>query len=336
MSHRSLILGGTGFIGLHLARRLTQVAGPCDEIVLADNLSRGHRDSMVEELLTMNRNVRLLELDLSRQEAYAALGDGFDHVYLLASMVGVRCAETRPEDVLKINTTIILGALEWMASSGSRRLFFSSTSENYAGGYEFGIIPIPTPERVPLVISEIGNPRFSYAVTKIWGEAASIFYGAHHGFTSIIGRYHNVYGPRMGYGHVIPELSQRILTGEEPLKVMSPDQTRAFCYITDAVEATRLLMEAQVQNGLIVNIGNDREEIQIGALAQRLLRLAGRPPVFETRPAPRGSVPRRAPAIDLLRELTGFEPAVPIDSGLAETFAWYRQHPSDDTRVGCM
>jgi len=334
MKRRSLILGGTGFIGLRLAQRIIALAGPEDEVVLTDNLSRGCRDQEVENMLRSSANVRLLEIDLTEPTAFDRIEGVFDHVYLLASMVGVKRVESLPEQVLRINTLIILGALEWMARSGSGRIFFSSTSENYAGAYENGVLPVPTPESVPLVISDIRNPRFSYAVTKIWGEAAAIFYGARHGFTSVIGRYHNIYGPRMGYDHVIPQLSVRIIQGEDPLGVMNPEHTRAFCHVDDAVEATRLLMDAPIKNGTIVNIGNNNEELAIGELANRLLRLAGRRPEFVSRQAPRGSVARRVPALDLLRQLTAFCPAVPLDKGLAETFAWYRLHSAENPKNG--
>lgn len=326
MSRRTLILGGTGFIGLQLARRLAQLAAADDEILMVDNFSRGRYDKEVEAFLAQYRSVRLRELDLREQNAFEALEGAFDHVYLLASLLGVHRVETQPEVVLRTNTLIILSTLEWMAKSGSKHLFFSSTSENYAGGYEYNIVPIPSPEDVPMVISDIKNPRFSYAVTKIWGEAASISYGARHGFTVVIGRYHNVYGPRMGFDHVIPQLSQRIIKGENPLQVFGPEQSRAFCHVMDAVEATRLLMDVPVERAVIVHIGNDREEVKIGDLALRLLTLAGLSPEFLPRSAPRGSVPRRVPALDLLRKLTGFEPSITFAQGLAETFQWYKEY----------
>lgn len=334
MIKRKLILGATGFVGLNLARRLASLAGPNDELVLADNLSRGLLDSAVGALLAQRPQTRFFQVDLSQPGGFASFEGAFDEVYLLASLVGVFRSETYPEKIIGTNTRIILNTVEWMAASGSRRLFFSSSSENYAGGLKYGIVPIPTPERVPLVIDDITNPRFTYAITKIWGEAAAMFYGKRHGFTSIIGRYHNVYGPRMGYDHVIPELWLRILGGEDPLRVRSTEQTRTFCFISDAVEATRLLMEAPIENGTIVHIGNGREEIKIGELARRLLKLAGREPHLEALPAPRGSVERRAPAVDLLRRLTGFEAVVSLDQGLEETVAWYREHASNKPQGG--
>lgn len=326
---RTVILGGSGFIGLNLARRLA--AQPGLELVLVDNFSRGRRDEDLERFLAAHPAVRLIEADLSRPGAYDILGGRFDHVYLLASMVGVKLAETRPADVLRTNTAVIMGGLDWMAASGSRRLFFASTSENYAGGYDVGVVPVPTPEDIPLVIKDITNPRFSYAISKIWGEMATCFYASRYAFSAIIGRYHNVYGPRMGYEHVIPELTRKIVEGPLPLPVMSPDQTRAFCHVADAVRATHELMNLDTAGATVVHIGDDRQEITIGDLARRLLALAGRPPDIVPLPAPVGSVSRRLPALDRLRQLIGFEPAVTLDQGLAETFAWYRDHPARKT-----
>ena len=84
-------------------------------------------------------------------------------------------------------------------------------------------------------------------------------------------RYHNVYGPRMGSEHVIPELFQRAVGGQSPLTVYSADHRRAFCYVSDAVEATVAAMRDPADTATI-NIGNDREETLIGDLAERLLR----------------------------------------------------------------
>ncbi len=327
MSCRTAILGGTGFIGLQLGRRLAELAGPEDEILLVDNFSRGRHDEEVDALLATYPPLQLHQADLTSAGAFETLGSACDRVYLLASMIGVQRVETQPEEVFRVNTRIILNTLEWMAASGSRRLFFSSTSENYAGGYEYGIVPIPTPEMVPLVIGDINNPRFSYAMTKMWGEAASIAFARRYGFTAIIGRYHNVYGPRMGFDHVVPQLAQRILLkSEDPLRVYGPEQSRAFCFVSDAVEATRLLMEVPSAATTIVHIGNDREEVLMGDIASRLLALAGQRTEFVSRPGPRGSVARRVPELTRLRELTGFEPSVSLDEGLARTFEWYREY----------
>lgn len=318
---RILVLGGSGFIGLRLSQRL---AGEGAELVLADDFSRGRQDRELNDFIAAAPRARLIHVDLTRASSFETLGS-FDEVYLLAAIVGVGNAVHRPADVLRTNTLIVLHTLEWMERSRSKRLFYASTSENYAGGYEHQLVPIPTPETVPLVISDIQNPRFSYAVSKLWGEAAVQYLAARAGFEFVIGRYHNVYGPRMGYEHVIPQLSMRIAAGETPLRVYAPNQTRAFCHVSDAVRATVALMRCPAAMGRTVHIGNDREEIAIGELATMLLRTAGREPLILPQPAPPGSVERRCPDVTLLRQLTGFEPETSLAIGLPATFSWYRQ-----------
>jgi nucleoside-diphosphate-sugar epimerase len=88
--------------------------------------------------------------------------------------------------------------------------------EYYAGSVDAFGYKTPTPEEVPLCIEDIGHPRFTYAVTKMLGESGFLNYSRILGFEATIVRYHNVYGPRMGFKHVIPHLVVRFRKGEEP------------------------------------------------------------------------------------------------------------------------
>jgi UDP-glucose 4-epimerase/UDP-glucuronate decarboxylase len=329
---RILVLGGAGFIGLHLARRLAQDGGHA--LTLVDDLSRGRQDAELAALLA-HPGVELVQADLTDPRAVAALPRDVDQVYLLAAVVGVRNTEGAPARVVRVNTLVAIHVLDWLAALPSRpTLFFASTSEVYAGGVALGTVPVPTPEDVPLVIGDIANPRFAYAASKILGEAAVRHYGDAHGIRWVAGRFHNVYGPRMGRDHVIPELALRALGGEDPLSVYGPEQRRAFCHAADAVEAMIRLMEAEDARG-VVNIGNDAEETLIGDLAALVLRAAGRPPRIAPRPAPLGSVARRCPSLARLRALTGFSPKVTLEAGVAETVAWYREaHARGTARSG--
>src|ERR671934_267969 len=115
-----------------------------------------------------------------------------------------------------------------------------------------GLAPVPTGEDVPLVIEDAGAPRAAYAISKIAGEAAVRHAGRARGLRWVIGRFHNVYGPRMGADHVIPELSLRALSGEDPFRVWGAEQYRAFCYVDDAVEAMLRLMDCPDAAGEIV------------------------------------------------------------------------------------
>jgi UDP-glucose 4-epimerase/UDP-glucuronate decarboxylase len=85
------------------------------------------------------------------------------------------------------------------------------------------------------------------------------------------------------------------------------------------------LMACPQATGRVVHIGNDSDITNIGDLAKLVLRVAGSGATVQPRPAPPGSVVRRCPDLSLLRELTGFEPTVPLEEGVRRTFAWYRE-----------
>src|SRR5207248_2260563 len=114
------------------------------------------------------------------------------------------------------------------------------------------------------------------------------------------------------------------LRREDPFRTYGAEQRRAFCHVTDAVEAMVRLVATPAAWGEVVNIGNDTEETVIDDLVALVLRLAAFAPRLERRPPPAGSVDRRCPDLARLRALTGYAPKVALDAGVAETFEWYR------------
>jgi UDP-glucuronate decarboxylase len=317
---RALILGGAGFIGYQLAARLSSEGY---SLTLVDDLSRGRQDKELEALCA-RPGVTMVRADLTRPDALAELPRQWDAVYMLAAVVGVRNVETDPARVVRTNTLALMHLLDWLVPE-SGVLFFASTSETYAGGVSAGTVPVPTPEDVALSVEDIRAPRFAYAASKILGEAAVIHTARARGLRAVVGRFHNVYGPRMGADHVIPELSLRALRRENPFRVYGADQRRAFCHASDAVEALVRLTATQTAWGQIVNIGNDTEETLIEDLVRLVLKEAHFEPRLERIPAPAGSVARRCPDIGRLRALTGFVPKVSLEAGVRDTLAWYRE-----------
>ena len=315
---RALILGGAGFIGCHLGRRL---ADEGQELTLVDDFSRGRHDAELAALRA-RPNVACVERDLTRSDALDGLGRDWTHVYMLAAVVGVRNVEHDPARVIRVNTLALLHLLDWLPGRGEV-LFFASTSETYAGGVLAGTVPVPTPEDVPVSVPDITAPRFAYAASKLLGEAAVIHAARARRLRAVVGRFHNVYGPRMGADHVVPELALRAWRREDPYRVYGAEQRRAFCHVTDAAEAVTRLMATPAAWGSIVNIGNDTET-RIEDLAELVLRAADFRPRLECLPAPAGSVPRRCPDLTRLRRLTGFDPKVSLEDGVRETVTWYR------------
>jgi UDP-glucuronate decarboxylase len=316
---RALVSGGAGFLGLRLARALLDRG---DDVTLIDDFSRGRDDPALRELL---EDARLVEHDLTRPLPGQRLGGGYDAVYHLAAVVGTRTSAERPGEVLRVGLGATLNLLDWAATARPRCLFLSSTSEVTDGVVRAGLAGVPVADDAPLVVPDVALARASYPISKIASEAQFLHHGNEYGVRVRIGRFFNVYGPRMGHDHVMPQLIDRALAGLDPLPVYGARQTRSFCFVDDAVHATLLLAGLPTAEPLVTSIGDDREEIVIADLARRILRLSGQEAELEIHDPPSGSPDRRRPDLRRLRKLTGYEPRVGLEDGLRRTFDWYRR-----------
>ena len=326
-----LITGGAGFIGYFLSKHLLEKYGPKAELVLVDNLQRGKMNEDFKKLLE-DKRVCFLNLDLTDPAVYAQLGNGYDQVYHLAAINGTKNFYEMPHETLRINTLSLIYILEWFRKENIQGKFcFTSSNEAYASALNaFGILPIPTPEKVPLVIDDPYNPRWSYAATKLIGELFVIHYAQKYNFRALIVRPHNFYGPRAGYDHVIPEFSLRIQKQVDPFPIYGADDTRTFCYIEDAVRAMQMLMDSPKTDGQPIETAHigDFEEITIRELAEKLFQVAGwKPKELDIKNSPAGSVKRRLADVSKLQSLTGWKPEVSLAEGLKRTYDWYLKNP---------
>jgi UDP-glucose 4-epimerase/UDP-glucuronate decarboxylase len=322
-----LVTGGAGFIGCAVATALSR--NPQNTITIVDNLSRGRVDSDFELLLTQP-NVTFIQGDITTPNCFAALPTTVDYIYHLAAVIGVRNVLNHPDKVLFVNATSTLYLYEWAKTLPAlKRILFSSTSEIYAGTLKHfpQAFPVPTPETVPLTLDDITSARTTYMLSKMYGESIAFTYGRLYNLATTIVRYHNVYGPRMGFVHVVPEMFVKIQSAAstgEPLQVFSPTHTRAMCFIDDAVEATILVAEHPATANEIINVGNQSQEVSIKELVLTIADVMGCKVPIQEMPDTPGSPARRCPDMSKLKQLTGYEPRVQLADGIRRTFAWYR------------
>ncbi|MFC7049272.1 NAD-dependent epimerase/dehydratase family protein [Emcibacter nanhaiensis] len=316
-----LITGGAGFIGLHLAEKLLKSG---NEIHLLDNFARAAKDPDLEAFLSQ-KNVTLIEADLLDPSFIDKLDTDYNIIYHFAAIIGVPHVLGRPYEVLTKNVELLSNIIEFAKKQKNlNRLVFASTSEIYAGTLKYFDLPIPTPEDTPLGLTDLAEPRTSYMLSKIYGEAM-----CHHSklpFTII--RPHNVYGPRMGMSHVVPILLERAykLEGDVPLKVYSPTHKRTFCYVDDAVDLLERVALTPECEGVALNLGSTDDEITMETLALAIIKTTGKGKGLTYMPETEGSVPRRCPDMTKAMELTGYQSKVSLEEGLARTFEWYKQN----------
>ncbi len=316
---KALITGGLGFIGYHLSSHLLAEGF---EVHAYDNCRRGSIDLQIEGLRA-NSRYRLIIGDLIDESSLKRLADDYTYIFHMAAIVGVRRVAERPYQVLTDNVASLVNVIDLARrQTDLRRLVFPSTSEVYAGTLQYFGMPFPTPETTPLAVTELAQPRTSYMLSKIYGEALC----QHAGVPFTIIRPHNVYGPRMGMAHVVPELLKRAYqasTGGK-LLVFSANHKRTFCYVDDAVELIIRLAKAPAGLSGTFNIGSSTEEISIARLAELIVATVGKHLEIEPAPVTQGSTERRQPHLGRAITVTGYIPTISLREGVLQTYEWYR------------
>jgi len=310
-----LVTGGTGFIGSALVKGLLN-SGVF--VRTLDNDSRGARRKLGQ---TVDR-VEIITGDVRDPAVVRKAVAGMDCVCHLAYINGTEYFYTKPELVLEVAVKGMMNVLDACLEKGVKNLFLASSSEVYQSP-----LNIPTDEMVPLVVPDVLNPRYSYGGGKIISELLLVNYGRKYFERTIIFRPHNVYGPDMGWEHVIPQFVLRMkkLFAETEGTVDFPiqgtgDETRAFIYIDDFVTALLRVIE-KGEHLSVYHIGTS-QEITIRKLAEMTARCFEREIRLTPGKLQPGSTPRRCPDVSKLSRL-GFTPQVNLPTGLSKTVAWY-------------
>ena len=216
----------------------------------------------------------------------------------------------------------MINVLEASIENDIREFLLMSSSEVYQTPSV-----IPTDESVGLSIPNPLNPRYSYGGGKIISELMLINSALNNFDKSIIIRPHNVYGPDMGWEHVIPQFILRIrqlLNNETTLlnlKIQGTgEETRSFVFIDDFIDGMLLAMEKGTQQD-IYHVGTS-DEITIKYLAECIGNYYSRKVNVIPDGINKGGTSRRCPSINKLKNI-GFHPKTKLDDGLATTVEWY-------------
>jgi len=304
---RILITGGAGFLGSHLCDRLI---GEGADVVCIDNFFSGSKD-----------NIRHLfnhpYFEIIRHDVIHPLFVEVDRIYHLACPASPIHYQHNPIKTAKTNVMGTINQLG-LAKRIKARILLASTSEVY-GDAEVH----PQKESYWGNVNPIGI-RSCYDEGKRLAETLMMDYHRQNKVDAKIVRIFNTYGPRMAVddGRVVSNFIVQALKGE-PLTVYGDgSQTRSFCYVTDLIEALRLMMDADDFVGP-VNLGNPGE-FTILELAEKIIRLSGSRSAIVRKPLPQDDPVRRCPDISLAKAKLGWEPKVGIEEGLTKTIAYFQ------------
>lgn len=318
MSKTYVVTGGAGFLGSALARRLVQEG---NRVRVFDDSSRGCK----RRLQDLKADIEFVAGDVRDFKAVTRALRGADVVCHLAFINGTEFFYKQPELVLEVGVKGITNVLDACIENKVPELVLASSSEVYQEPPS-----LPTGEDVPLTIPDPLNPRYSYAAGKIISEMMALNYGRTRFRRVVIFRPHNVYGPDMGWEHVIPQFVVRMRRLLRPgcdivrFPIQGTgEETRSFVFIDDFVDGLMAVIKRGEHLG-IYNIGT-REEISIAELARMVGAYFGKSVEVVPGPPAAGGTRRRCPDISKVAGL-GYEPSVALKDGLAITAKWYDEH----------
>ncbi len=317
-----LVTGGAGYIGSIVSRLLI---ADDHEVVVLDNLERGHRDAVAP-------GARLVVADLRDADSVRrALAGGFDGVLHFAALALVGESVSNPERYYRTNVCGSLNLLEGMRAAGVPRLVFSSTCAVYG-----------QPDEVPISESAPPRPANAYGASKLAVDGMISDFCLAHGLGAVSLRYFNVAGASGGAGedhdpetHLIPNILRAALGLRPALEIFgtdypTPDGTaiRDYIHIDDLASAHLLALRAAREGEhQIFNLGNGNG-FSVREVIAAAEQVTGRTiPAIECPRRP-GDPPMLVAAGERIRSVLGWEPRKPeLVEMIADAWAFSQANP---------
>ncbi|MBI1389089.1 MAG: NAD-dependent epimerase/dehydratase family protein [bacterium] len=312
---RTLIAGGAGFLGSHLADALLARG---HDVICVDNLITGSMKN-IEHLIGTD-GFTFYKWDVTN---YIHVPGPIDNILHFASPASPIDYLRLPIQTLKVGSLGTHKALG-LAKEKAARFLLASTSEVYGD-------PLIHPQKEDYWgnVNPIG-PRGVYDEAKRFAEAMTMAYQRAHGVETRIVRIFNTYGPRMRIedGRVVSTFVSQALR-DEPITVFGDGgQTRSFCFVSDEVDGIIRLLGSDATTP--VNIGNP-SEMTVKQLAERVIELTGSKSEIVHKELPEDDPKVRKPDITRARTILGWEPKVALDEGLTRTIAYFKEALASET-----
>jgi len=317
MSKKILITGVAGMIGSHLLDALLR--DNRYEIIGIDNLCFGKIENIKHNF--NNPNFKFYNIDVLDFDSLKIIGKDIDIIIHLAAIKKI-AEEDSSLPTLKVNYKGTENVFEIAKMWGSK-VIFASTSDVY------GMSPnLPFREDGNLLLGPSMVKRWSYAVSKLYGEQLAYAYFKDAGVPIVILRYFGGFSPRSSFqwsgGH-IPIFINNILKNEEVIIHGDGKQTRSMSYVTDLIDGTILTLENKNAVGEIINLGND-EEMSVIASAKLIHKLANTGKKLKLKFVPFKEIfgeyvdiMRRVPDLSKAKRILNYSPKVKLREAILST-----------------
>ncbi|PZG47468.1 UDP-glucose 4-epimerase [Spongiactinospora gelatinilytica] len=309
---RTLITGGAGFIGSHLA---DAVAARGDAVTVVDNLATGRPARLGDGI---DRRV----IDVTDAAALTAVIEEMrpEVIYHLAAQIDVRASVADPAADAVINIGGTINVLTAARAAGARVVFAST------GGALYGAqAAIPSSE------DTLAEPEAPYGTAKLCAEQYLALFNRLYGTRHAALRLGNVYGPRQdpaGEAGVVSIFAGAFHAGRAPTVYGDGKATRDYVYVADVVAAFIAAGDAGLPG--VWNIGTG-QETSVLALTDKIAAAAGRPVEVVHAPARPGELQRSALDATAARRDLGWTARKSLEEGIAAVVAWVGDGQPDRT-----
>jgi UDP-glucuronate 4-epimerase len=326
IQQRILVTGAAGFIGAHLARRLTHLGYAVTGV---DNLNHYYNPLLKKarlDTLCDSPRFHFYQMDIADDKQMSRLFEegGFESVVHLAAQAGVRYSIENPQAYIDSNVVGFMNVLEGVRRHPCDHLVFASSSSVYGANCS-----VPFQEK-----DSTDHPVSLYAATKKSNEVFAHAYSHLYGIPMTGLRFFTVYGPWGRPDMAIFKFVKAILAGETIQLYNEGKLSRDFTYIDDIIEGiVRVLPippEARSEDTKwsaarlrLLNIGNNRP-VELFRLVRIIESALGIEAIVNLAPMQQGDVYTTYASVDELAALTGYNPVVPIERGVQAFVDWYR------------
>ncbi|RPK56957.1 dTDP-glucose 4,6-dehydratase [Streptomyces sp. ADI96-02] len=312
---RLLVTGAAGFIGSHYVRTLLDGNRPGftdTRVTVLDALTyAGDRTNLPER----HPRLTFVHGDICDLPLLLDLLPGHDAVVHFAAESHVDRSLVDASAFIRTNVTGTEALLHACLRTGVQRVVHVSTDEVY-GSIERG----SWTEEWPLV------PNSPYAASKAASDLVALSYVRSHGLDLSVTRCSNNYGPYQHVEKLIPAFTTRLLEWQPVPLYGDGSHTREWVHVSDHCDGVHLVL-TRGRAGEVYNIGGGDERTNRD-VAGALLDLCGAPPTLLGYVADRKGHDQRYSLDDTkIREQLGYAPRIAFEEGLAQTVAWYREHP---------
>ena len=312
-----LVTGGHGLLGAWLIKALLQERARV-VVVRRDEPARS-----TLAMLGLSERVDTVHGDICDDGLVARTLNEYDidSVFHLAAQTLVGTANRSPVSTFETNIRGTWLVLEACRAHGTDAVIVASSDKAYGRHTE-----LPYREHQPLA------PQYPYDVSKAAADLLARSYWHTFGLPVAVTRFANLYGGGdINRSRLVPEAIGAVLAGRGPVVRSDGSPERDFLYVEDAARAYLAIWRALLADhgrGEAFNAGGGRPH-RVGDVVGLICRLAGGgvEPEIRGRGVPHGEIDRQWVDSTRLRELTGWEPAVDLESGLRRTIQWYREHP---------